>query len=107
MDYGFSEKRKSKKTDRRAKARYNWYKKGGAMRSSKKERRIKAWYKMAVKQVYFVYMRDSLIRGYNISLEKIKVLGVADVGNYRKPVEEAILRHFDFDKGISKDRQVL
>jgi len=39
MDYGFTEKRKSKKTDRRAKARYNRYKKGGAMRSSEKERR--------------------------------------------------------------------
>ena len=31
MDYGFTEKRKSK-NDKRAKSRYNRYKKGGAMR---------------------------------------------------------------------------
>ena len=35
MDYGFSEKRKSK-NDKRAKARYNRYKKGGALRVEKK-----------------------------------------------------------------------
>ena len=37
MDYGFSEKRRNKKTDRRAKARFNRYKKGGALRSFKQE----------------------------------------------------------------------
>jgi hypothetical protein len=33
MDYGYSEKRKNK-NDKRAKARYNKYKKGGQYRSS-------------------------------------------------------------------------
>jgi hypothetical protein len=37
MDYGFTEKRKSK-NDRRAKARYNKYKRGGALRAVKKDR---------------------------------------------------------------------
>ena len=32
MDYGFSEKRKSK-NDKRAKSRYNKYKKGGSFRT--------------------------------------------------------------------------
>jgi hypothetical protein len=36
MDYGFSEKRKNK-NDKRAKARFNRYKRGGALRVEKKE----------------------------------------------------------------------
>jgi hypothetical protein len=36
MDYAYPEKRKSK-TDKRAKARYNRYKKGGALRVEKKK----------------------------------------------------------------------
>ena len=34
MDYGYPEKRKSKR-DKKAKARYNKYKKGGSQRSTK------------------------------------------------------------------------
>jgi len=37
MDYGFGEKRKNK-NDKRAKARYNRYKKGGALRVVKREK---------------------------------------------------------------------
>jgi hypothetical protein len=36
MDYGFSDKRKTK-NDKRAKARFNRYKKGGALRVEKKK----------------------------------------------------------------------
>jgi hypothetical protein len=36
MDYGFNERRKNK-GDKRAKSRYNRYKKGGALRVEKKE----------------------------------------------------------------------
>jgi len=35
MDYGFNERRKSK-NDKRAKARFNKYKKGGRQRTAKK-----------------------------------------------------------------------
>lgn len=37
MDYGFSERRKSK-TDKRAKARYNKYKKGGKWRAQEQKK---------------------------------------------------------------------
>jgi hypothetical protein len=37
MDYGFSEKRKTK-NDKRAKSRYNKYKRGGALRIVKKDK---------------------------------------------------------------------
>lgn len=37
MEYGFSERRKNK-NDKRAKARYNRYKKGGALRIQEKKR---------------------------------------------------------------------
>ena len=52
-------------------------------------------------------MAGSLVNIYGADRERIRVLGIPDVGNFRKPIEEAILRQFDFDKGISKDRQVL
>lgn len=38
MDYGFSERRKNK-NDKRAKSRYNRYKKGGALRVVKRKDR--------------------------------------------------------------------
>ena len=39
MDYGFSDRRKTK-NDKRAKARYNRYKKGGAIRVQKDKKNI-------------------------------------------------------------------
>ncbi|MEK6859884.1 MAG: hypothetical protein AABX54_03645 [Nanoarchaeota archaeon] len=38
MDFGFNDKRKNK-NDKRAKSRYNRYKRGGALRVEKKEDR--------------------------------------------------------------------
>jgi hypothetical protein len=41
MDYGFSERRKNK-NDKRAKSKYNRYKKGGSLRIQNKEKKFES-----------------------------------------------------------------